>query len=49
MTTLREFRTPRIVTNEHELEQWNFYFNGGGFGRVSYRYVHVGSGVAFVS
>jgi surface antigen len=31
------------------ISEMNFYFNGGGFGRVSYRYVHVGSGVAFVS
>lgn len=25
-----------------------FYWNGGGFGRVSYRYVHTGSGVSFI-
>ncbi|HEX3269714.1 MAG TPA: CHAP domain-containing protein [Ktedonobacterales bacterium] len=31
------------------ISEMNFYFNGGGFGRVSYRYVHVGSGVAFIS
>lgn len=31
------------------ISEMNFYFNGGGFGRVSYRYVHVGAGVAFVS
>jgi surface antigen len=26
----------------------NFYFNGGGWGRVSYRYAHSGPGVSFV-
>jgi hypothetical protein len=31
------------------ISEMNFYFNGGGFGRVSYRYVHVGSGVAFIA
>jgi surface antigen len=31
------------------ISEMNFYFNGGGFGRVSYRYVHVGAGVAFIS
>jgi surface antigen len=31
------------------ISEMNFSFNGGGFGRVSYRYVHVGPGVAFIS
>jgi surface antigen len=31
------------------ISEMNFYFNGGGFGRVSYRYAHVGAGVAFIS
>jgi surface antigen len=30
------------------VSEMNFYFNGGGWGRVSYRYAHSGPGVAFV-
>jgi hypothetical protein len=30
------------------ISEMNFYFNGGGWGRVSYRYAHSGAGVAFV-
>ncbi|HEY7022945.1 MAG TPA: CHAP domain-containing protein [Ktedonobacterales bacterium] len=30
------------------VSEMNFYFNGGGWGRVSYRYAHSGSGVSFV-
>ncbi|HEY7126194.1 MAG TPA: LysM peptidoglycan-binding domain-containing protein [Ktedonobacterales bacterium] len=30
------------------ISEMNFYWNGGGWARVSYRYVHVGSGVGFI-
>ncbi len=30
------------------ISEMNFYWNGGGWGRVDYRYAHVGSGVAFI-
>jgi hypothetical protein len=30
------------------LSEMNFYFNGGGWGRISYRYAHVGAGVSFI-
>jgi surface antigen len=30
------------------ISEMNFYWNGGGWGRVDYRYVHVGSGVSFI-
>ena len=30
------------------LSEMNFYWNGGGWGRVDFRYVHVGSGVQFI-
>ncbi|HEX5572296.1 MAG TPA: CHAP domain-containing protein, partial [Ktedonobacterales bacterium] len=30
------------------ISEMNFYWNGGGWGRVDYRYVHVGSGVQFI-
>ncbi|HEU0026038.1 MAG TPA: CHAP domain-containing protein [Ktedonobacterales bacterium] len=30
------------------ISEMNFYWNGGGWGRVDYRYVHTGSGVAFI-
>jgi surface antigen len=30
------------------ISEMNFYWNGGGWGRVDYRYVHAGSGVAFI-
>jgi surface antigen len=30
------------------ISEMNFYWNGGGFARVDYRYVHVGAGVAFI-
>jgi len=30
------------------VSEMNFYFNGGGWGRVSYRYAHSGPGVSFV-
>ncbi len=30
------------------VSEMNFYFNGGGFGRVEYRYAHTGSGVSFI-
>ena len=30
------------------VSEMNFYWNGGGFARVDYRYVHVGSGVMFI-
>ena len=30
------------------VEETNFIFAGGGFGRLSYRYAHVGSGVSFI-
>lgn len=30
------------------ISEMNFYWNGGGWGRVDFRYVHVGSGVQFI-
>ena len=30
------------------ISEMNFYWNGGGWGRVDYRYVHVGQGVSFI-
>jgi surface antigen len=30
------------------ISEMNFAWNGGGWGRVDYRYVHTGSGVAFI-
>jgi len=30
------------------VSEMSFYWNGGGFGRVSYRYAHVGAGVSFI-
>jgi surface antigen len=30
------------------ISEMNFYWNGGGFGKVDYRYVHVGAGVSFI-
>ncbi|HEY7976313.1 MAG TPA: CHAP domain-containing protein [Ktedonobacterales bacterium] len=30
------------------ISEMNFYWNGGGWGRVDYRYAHAGSGVAFI-
>ena len=30
------------------ISEMSFYWNGGGWGRVSYRYVHTGSGVSFI-
>lgn len=30
------------------MSEMNFYWNGGGYGRVNYRYAHVGAGVAFI-
>jgi hypothetical protein len=30
------------------MSEMNFYWNGGGWGRVDWRYVHSGSGVAFI-
>lgn len=30
------------------ISEMNFYWNGGGWGRVDYRYVHAGSGVNFI-
>ena len=30
------------------ISEMNFYWNGGGWGHVDYRYVHTGSGVAFI-
>jgi surface antigen len=31
------------------ISEMNFSWNGGGWGRVNYRYVHTGSGVYFIS
>ena len=31
-----------------EISEMNFYWNGGGWGRVDYRYIHVGRGVSFI-
>jgi CHAP domain-containing protein len=30
------------------ISEMSFYWNGGGWGRVSFRYVHVGPGVSFI-
>src|SRR5579871_99906 len=30
------------------VSEMNFYWNGGGFARVDYRYIHVGAGVWFI-
>jgi surface antigen len=30
------------------ISEMNFYWNGGGWGRVDWRYAHVGSGVSFI-
>ncbi len=30
------------------ISEMNFYWNGGGWGRVDYRYVHTGWGVSFI-
>lgn len=30
------------------VSEMSFYWNGGGWGRVSYRYAHVGAGVSFI-
>jgi len=30
------------------ISEMNFYWNGGGWGRVDYRYIHVGRGVRFI-
>ncbi len=30
------------------ISEMNFYWNGGGWDRVNYRYAHVGSGVTFI-
>jgi surface antigen len=30
------------------ISEMNFFWNGGGWGNVDYRYVHVGPGVSFV-
>ena len=30
------------------ISEMSFYWNGGGWGRVSYRYVHTGPGVSFI-
>ncbi|MGE5334667.1 MAG: CHAP domain-containing protein [Nitrososphaerota archaeon] len=30
------------------ISEMSFYWNGGGWGRVSYRYVHAGAGVSFI-
>jgi surface antigen len=30
------------------ISEMNFYWNGGGYGRVDYRYAHVGPGVLFI-
>jgi len=30
------------------IEESNFWWNGGGFGRLSFRYVHTGPGVSFI-
>jgi len=30
------------------VSEMNFYWNGGGFARVDYRYIHVGTGVWFI-
>lgn len=39
----------RVYTNGWFLvSEMNFYFNGGGLGRVSYRYAHTGWGVTFI-
>ena len=30
------------------VSEMSFYWNGGGWGRVSYRYAHTGAGVSFI-
>jgi surface antigen len=30
------------------VSEMNFYWNGGGWARVDYRYAHMGSGVSFI-
>jgi hypothetical protein len=30
------------------VSEMSFYWNGGGWGRISFRYAHTGSGVAFI-
>ena len=30
------------------ISEMNFYWNGGGWGRVDYRYAHTGGGVSFI-
>jgi len=30
------------------ISEMNFYWNGGGWGRVDYRYAHSGWGVSFI-
>jgi hypothetical protein len=30
------------------ISEMNFYWNGGGWGKVDYRFVHEGWGVAFI-
>jgi surface antigen len=30
------------------VSEMNFFWNGGGWGRVDYRYAHIGSGVSFI-
>jgi hypothetical protein len=29
------------------VEEMNFYFRGGGWAKIDYRYVHVGAGIQF--
>jgi hypothetical protein len=31
------------------ISEMNFYWRGGGFGKVSYRYIHTGPGVTFIT
>ncbi len=39
----------KILTSGWVLvSEMNFYWNGGGFARVDYRYIHVGTGVWFI-
>ncbi len=39
----------KVLTSDWVLvSEMNFYWNGGGWGRVDYRYVHTGSGVWFI-
>jgi len=30
------------------VSEMNFFWNGGGWGRVDYRFAHAGSGVSFI-